>query len=228
MDGSVSDLIYLLLFFAYGPALALLWYFYHQDKLEPEPKKFVVLTFIYGAIMSVGISLFFESLTGNIIPKTFFTMALIAAVVEEPSKALAIRIPYNAKQMDGVMDGVVYGVAAGLGFAATENLLYGIGFGIEVTLMRVLLTPLAHAIWSAVIGVGYGLKSEGKAKSLTLFFIAAIILHFSWNYFAFKSSENFIYGLAVFFIMFLNLALIKHLLYLGKREDMEKYGYIKF
>ncbi len=220
----VSGILYLLIFFAYAPAIGLLWYFYHKDRLEPEPKRYVAITFMYGAIISIGISMFLESLATMILPKTFLVISLLAALIEEPSKALAIRIPYDAKQMDGVMDGVVYGAAAGLGFAATENLLYGLGYGLGITLMRVLLTPIAHATWTSIVGVGFGLKSEGKIASIRPFIFLAMLLHFSWDYLVFVSGTNTIYSALVFLLIFLNIALIRYFLSLGIREDIEKFG----
>lgn len=50
------SLITYIAFFAYAPTLAILWYFYHKDKYEPEPKRYVVATFLLGATLSVGIS----------------------------------------------------------------------------------------------------------------------------------------------------------------------------
>lgn len=163
------DVLSAIIFFAYAPALALLWYFYHEDKYEPEPKRYVMATFILGGTLSVGVAMLLEAFLVQgefgyaLLPATAFYMALVAGIVEEPAKALAIRLPFKAGQMDGIMDGVVYGVAAGLGFAATENFLYGIGFGVGTTIVRAFLTPFAHATWSAIVGVGYGLKAEGKS-----------------------------------------------------------------
>jgi RsiW-degrading membrane proteinase PrsW (M82 family) len=221
VDGSV---LYYLVFFAYGPSIALAWYFYHKDRLEPEPKRYVALTFLYGATVSITIAILFESMVSFLLVRNFLTASILAAVIEEPAKALAIRIPYRAGQMDGVMDGVVYGAAAGLGFAATENLLYGFGFGLQVTLIRGLLTPIAHGTWSSIAGVGFGLKAESKAKSIIPFLIAAMILHFSWDYLVFESEREILYSILVLLLLFLNVYLIRYFLSLGIREDIEKFG----
>lgn len=218
------EILTLIILFAFAPSLALLWYFYHKDKYEPEPKRYVIITFLYGAIFSTALAVFLENTFSYFIQPAALTLALTAAVVEEPAKALAIRIPYKAKQMDGIMDGVVYGVAAGLGFAATENLIYGLGFGAGITLIRAFLTPIAHASWTAIIGVGYGLKSEGKVNTLSIFFFTAIILHFFWDYSVFMSSTNPFYFSMVFLILFLNLILIRYFIKAGLMEDRLKFG----
>ncbi|AEH25159.1 PrsW family intramembrane metalloprotease [Pyrococcus yayanosii] len=223
------EILSTLVFFAYAPALALLWYFYHEDRLEPEPKRYVIGTFLLGGTISVLVALVLESILvprwfslPTVLPATVLYMALVAGFVEEPAKALAIRWPYRAGQMDGIMDGVVYGVAAGLGFAATENLLYGLGYGPGTTIGRAFLTPIAHATWSALVGVGYGLKAEGKIRSTLPYYTLAIFLHFLWDYYAFLSLAVPAYYILVIFLLLVNFALIRYLVILGQREDLEK------
>lgn len=226
------DVIGGIIFFAYVPALILLWYFYHEDKLEPEPKKYVIMTFLLGATLSVGVAFVIEALLtprwgyGNyILPAGPFYMALVAGIVEEPSKALAILYPFRAGQMDGIMDGVVYGVAAGLGFAATENFLYGLGYGLPTTILRAFLTPFAHGTWSAIVGVGYGLLSEGKMDSVGNFLLTAMFLHFLWDYFAFLSNVVPAYNIILILLLFVNVAILRYLLLLGRAEDEQKRWY---
>jgi RsiW-degrading membrane proteinase PrsW (M82 family) len=212
----------LLFVLVYVPVLAILWYVYHKDKLEPEPKRYVLFTFLYGSIVSIGIAIFFESIAYVVVPQTALTISIVSAIIEEPSKALAVRFAYDSKQMDGVMDGVVYGVSAGLGFSATENILYGLGFGIEVTLIRAFLTPIGHSAWATITGVGYGLKSGGKAKTILPFLSIAILFHFTWNYLVFLSKDPIYIGfIALLFL--LNVLVIRHFVYLGEREDRAKY-----
>ncbi|HHI00548.1 MAG TPA: PrsW family intramembrane metalloprotease [Thermococcus litoralis] len=222
------DVLSAIIFFAYAPALAVLWYFYHEDKYEPEPKRYVIATFILGGTLSVGVAMILEAFLVQgefgyaLLPATAFYMALVAGIVEEPAKALAIRLPFRAGQMDGIMDGVIYGVAAGLGFAATENFLYGIGFGVGTTIVRAFLTPLAHATWSAIVGVGYGLKAEGKVQSLSSYFALAVLLHFLWDYFAFLSLAIPAYYIFTILLIFINIALVRYFIMLGQREDLER------
>ncbi|USS40653.1 PrsW family intramembrane metalloprotease [Thermococcus aggregans] len=228
------DVLSTIIFFAYAPALAILWYFYHEDKYEPEPKRYVIATFIVGATLSVGVAMVLEAFLVRgefgyaLLPATAFYMALVAGVVEEPAKALAIRIPFKAGQMDGIMDGVVYGVAAGLGFAATENFLYGLGFGVGTTIVRAFLTPFAHATWSAIVGVGYGLKAEGKIQGVSSYFALAILLHFLWDYFAFLSLAIPAYYIFTILLIFINIALIRYFIMLGQKEDLEKVWFYWF
>ncbi len=224
-----------IVFFAYVPALIILWYFYHQDRLEPEPRRYVIGTFILGATLSVGIAFIIESVLtpkwggmALLFPGSITWMAFVAGTVEEPSKALAILLPFRRGQMDGIMDGVVYGVAAGLGFAATENLLYGLGYGLETTVLRAFLTPLAHATWTAIVGVGYGLISEGRAEGIWSFLTTAMFLHFLWDYFAFLSMTVPAYNVILIFLLLMNLAILRYLTLLGIEEDIKKRLYYVF
>lgn len=213
-----------LVFFAYTPSLAILWYIYHRDRIEPEPKRWVAITFLIGATSSVIVTLFIEQGLISIAPETIYTIPIIAAIVEEPAKALAIRTPYIQGEMDGIMDGVVYGGAAGLGFAATENLIYGIGFGTQVTIFRGFLTPLAHSAWTILIGVGFGLRSEGKSTSLVKYYFLAIMLHFSWNYVLVQGRKPIDQIISIFIIL-VNFGIIKHYLRKGEQEDLYEKEY---
>lgn len=228
------DMLSTIVFFAYAPALVILWYFYHVDKYEPEPKRYVIGTFVLGGTLSVGIAFFLESVltvggaVEPLLPATAFYVAFVAGIVEESAKALAIRWPFRAGQMDGIMDGLVYGVAAGLGFAATENFLYGLGWGLSVTVARAFLTPFAHATWSAIIGVGYGMKAEGKVDSVARFYLLAVSLHLIWDYFAFLSRDVPAYNILLILFIMMNLAVLRYFMLAGQAEDRSRMWYYWF
>ena len=203
------------LVFSISPALFLLWYFYHKDRIEPEPKLYVLAVFLFGATISPLLSSAF-SLPFAPLP---FSAVFIAPAFEEFFKLLALYIPFRKRQVDGVMDGVVYGVAAGLGFATTENIIYGLTFGEDVALLRAVFTPIAHATFTAVSGVGVGLIAEGRINNVLPFLITAIVLHSIWNFFA------LIYFPFNVVLLILNILLLRKLVEIGLKEDAEKIHY---
>jgi len=111
-----------------APALGLVAYVYAADVTTPEPIGLLVGTFVLGVVFA-GFAAIVNSLLGPLraIPLVgavvFFY--LVVAPVEETVKLLAVRLlPYRDDSFDAVLDGAVYGAAAGLGFATIENALY--------------------------------------------------------------------------------------------------------
>ena len=115
------------------PALILLFYTYQQDRLKPEPVKMVAKGFgwgclsvlaslcISGPLMLIGLVPTEQSSFGDVVNTAF----LGAAIPEEAAKLLCLWLflrknPY----FDERMDGIVYAVSVGMGFAAFENLEY--------------------------------------------------------------------------------------------------------
>jgi|Deesub1362B_J571_1020462.scaffolds.fasta_scaffold00398_25 RsiW-degrading membrane proteinase PrsW (M82 family) len=209
----------LIFLMAFSPSIALLWYIYTRDKIEPEPRKYVIATFLFSATVSPLVALVLEPL----LPHTGFWVAFGAALIEEPAKLLAVYIPYRMRQMDGIMDGVVYGVAAGVGFAATENIIYGLGFGVETTFIRGFFTPIAHATFTAIAAVGLGLVSEDLGRSVKPYLATAILFHAIWNLTAFYLGD--LYSIA---ILILNITVLILLIRVGIAEDRQKLDYYLF
>jgi RsiW-degrading membrane proteinase PrsW (M82 family) len=138
-------------------------------------------------------------------------------IVEEFFKYLAVRVTvYRSKEFNEVMDGMIYMVSAALGFAATENVGYMLGFGFAVGFLRAILSYLAHISFSAILGYYMGrAKIEGQKNLIWVGFGLAICLH--WLYDAFlvagtlKSSGGFLLlGLMIWvFGLILSLTLFK-------------------
>ena len=206
----------LIFLMAFSPSIALLWYIYTKDKIEPEPRRYVVATFLFSATVSPLVALILEPL----LPHSGFWIAFGAALIEEPAKLLAVYIPYRMRQMDGIMDGVVYGVAAGVGFAATENIIYGLGFGLKTTFIRGFFTPVAHATFTSIAAVGLGLMSEGLAKSVKPYLTTAILLHAAWNLTALYLGD-----FSSVTILGIDVLILFSLLRAGMAEDRRKLDY---
>lgn len=156
------------------PAVIWLLAFYVQDRLEPEPKKLVLGVFLLGAVMAVGLGQplirnFFQvqNWTGNNIIVDLLVAILIVGVVQEFLKYAAVRytVFFNS-EFDERVDGIIYGAAAGLGYATMLNLQYIVGNGgvdMVVGVMRVVTTALAQASFAGVTGYFIGIaKFERK------------------------------------------------------------------
>ena len=109
------------------PALILLFYTYQQDKMQREPVKMIVKGFFWGCL-SVFCSFFIsvQSMHLGLFPDeigsfwdAFRTAFFGAAIPEETAKLFCLwmflrKNPY----FDERMDGIVYAVCVGMGFAA--------------------------------------------------------------------------------------------------------------
>jgi RsiW-degrading membrane proteinase PrsW (M82 family) len=190
---------------AVAPAALLLKYILLRDRYRREPKKLIGITFFLGAlgiIPATIIELLFGF--GNILVTTFLSVA----VVEETMKYLAVRVKaYNSSNFNEVMDGIVYGVAAGLGFATVENVFYVLGFGtISTALVRAFMSVPSHAAYGGIMGFYLGMAkpfcstSKQHERKLILTGLAiAILLHGLYDTIAF-TLEGFV-GLAGLFLL---------------------------
>lgn len=93
---------------------------------------------------------------------------------EENTKGLALFILYWWKrgEFDGVKDGIVYAAMVGLGFATVENFGYYDGAVMEggaaglagLFVMRGILSPFIHSLFTSMTGIGLGLASRSGRR----------------------------------------------------------------
>ncbi len=169
------------------------------DRWEPEPKRLIFFAIAWGAVAAVGLTLLVDvGLTILIGPTSeAFTAVVQAPIVEEFWKGLGVFLIFllARRAFDGPVDGVVYGALVGAGFAFTENIQYfaislieGGGEQLTVTFaVRAILSPFAHAMFTAVTGFAIGLvaRRHGSAGSALgaglLGGLGAVLLHGLWN-----------------------------------------------
>lgn len=180
-------MIVVLLLIALAPCLFLLWYFYHRDKYEPEPKKKIIKIFLLGALMVIPagiieyLLIYGLGLVTSGIINIFIMSFLIIAPAEELLKLFAVKKwIYKSIEFDEVMDGIVYTVSASLGFATVENIVYVLSHGIGVGIARAFLAIPGHAFFGALMGYYIGLAKFHKEKENSFIFkgvFFAIFLH---------------------------------------------------
>lgn len=204
---------------AFALPLLFVWWVRNTPRFGREPIRVVLKVFGWGAFVSVVIALIIELvLTAAAMeigplyaylashfamdPTVVFGFLVAAPFVEEASKGLGVR---SAKpNIRGIPDGLVYGAAAGFGFSAMENLLYGLSAwvllsqqGLDpsasliVIAVRSFSSSLFHASASAV--VGYGLAKgwiSGGPYAYLPFYLLAVVMHAAFN---FTSNLNGLY-----------------------------------
>ncbi|MES2153978.1 MAG: PrsW family intramembrane metalloprotease [bacterium] len=176
------------------PAVAYALWLRNQERFEREPVRAVLGALFYGSTAGVAVAAVLESLVHFDGVRDASTLAILAFVVVSPpieEFAKALGLPLVRRQMDELEDGIVYGTAIGLGFAATETVVYanaalsgsGAGLAFETIAIRTVSSLLLHAAAAAVVGFGYGYcRLTGRSMlHLVPYFVVAVGLHAGFN-----------------------------------------------
>ncbi len=173
-------------------SLAWLWFFSGKaDRLRPAT---LIGVFVAGLLSGPIIGLLSGALQGALVAshtsgalfsREFLIQFLIVGPGEEIAKFLAV-LAAGLRRLDfqTSTDGIVLGVAAALGFACGENVLYMLVYGPELTLPRLVLGNLGHAAFALFWGYALGaVLHEGAPLSLLLVGLTlAAFFHGSYNY----------------------------------------------
>lgn len=182
------------------PALLWLTFWLLEDRCEPEPKRYLLLTFIAGGI-AVFAALWIEQKTMLYYSGT--TLLFLWAVTEELLKfAAAYLVALRLRVFDEPIDAVVYMVTVALGFSAIENMLFLLTPLQNGDVLRSIITgdlrfigaTLLHTLSSATIGIALALafyKSAAARRIAALVgVVLAIALHTMFNFFILGSGGN--------------------------------------
>ncbi len=145
------------------PAGLFLLAFIRADRIEPEPRGMILGVFVLGAILAYGIGQpairsFFkvQEWSGGSLWLELAGAILIAGVVQQFLIYAAVRYSvYHSSEFDERVDGIIYGAAAGLGYATAFNVLYVTGNnGVDLAIgaLRVVTEALSFACLGGVTG----------------------------------------------------------------------------
>ncbi|MEF8782952.1 MAG: PrsW family glutamic-type intramembrane protease [Haloarculaceae archaeon] len=197
-----TPLIGLLSVLSVIPALLLAAYLWYGDPTRREPLDTMAVTFLlsvlfasFAAVVNSSLLPAFELLPAVGLPLFFF---LVVGPIEETVKWLAIRVhAYRSDSFRTVVDGVVYGAIAGLGFATIENVFYivdaflmtaqaggpEIQRTVQTATARAFVGP-GHVIYSAFAGYYLGLAryNPGQRGPIVVKgLLVAVAIHALYN-----------------------------------------------
>lgn len=169
-------------------------YLAEADILQARPRA-IAQVFIVAAILGIPVTGGLQAL----VDVNWYSVpgALAIALIEEPVKFLAVFWMLRRRTDRFRMDGVVFGAAAGIGFAAFEAVLFGLGYInaptqlLQALVVRSVITPLGQGTWTAIVcGVIWGEKTRGRVRDRRVLaaFVLAIALHFLWEWQPFGQS----------------------------------------
>lgn len=155
------------------------------DRFEPEPWWLILSAFIWGALFATlggGISSSIaQSVMGALVNASPKELDVIGATVfaplfEETFKGVGVALialisALGLRELDGPLDGAIYGGVVGLGFTLTEDILYvanqfvtnGFGGFVVLLFLRTVLLGLSHCTFTACTGLGFGIATESKS-----------------------------------------------------------------
>lgn len=195
------------------------------DRFEAEPWRYLVTAFLYGALVSTGLAIVFNTLGGAYLMSvtgdqsaSVLTAVLIAPLTEETFKGLFLLIMwwFMRHEFNGLTDGVVYAGIVAAGFAFTENIQYFAGAAIEQGLggfattfvMRGVVSPFLHPMFTTMTGIGVGMAAVAPTRTIKVIapvigWCAAVLGHGLWNLSASSGGgTGLVIGLACGFVVF--------------------------
>lgn len=199
---AVTDpVVFALVLLSAVPALGIAAFVWLADVGAEEPLFLLVTTFMLGMLFAAFAAVLNTAGFGlvEVVPVVSMLLFfyLVVGPVEEGVKLLAVRLfAYRHRRFDAVIDGAVYGAAAGLGFATIENALYItaaidvlgppaelVGQLGETTAIRAMAGP-GHVIYSAIAGYFLGMAKFNPryagplvVKGITI----AAVIHATYN-----------------------------------------------
>ncbi|WP_081387857.1 MULTISPECIES: cyclic nucleotide-binding domain-containing protein [Paenibacillus] len=216
--------------------------FVRSQQLIGFRQRRLVIVFVSTAVVAIPLAWYLERIwlfevKANSFDFSQLYVPLSVALIEETAKLLICVMLVRTRKIQFLMDAVVFGAAAGMGFAAVESIIYGwvhldeassIGM-LTVLWMRALLSPFGHGTWTAIATVGIWYASSmhknsslGDVKPWTRWrraiemFLVVIVMHALWNYHfesgLMKAGVMAVVGIMGLFLLFL---LIRR----GRREE---------
>lgn len=173
------------------------------DRFDPEPWWCLAMAFLWGALVATGFAGMINTVVAIVFTQSYgkhtgelISAAVSAPVSEELFKGMAVLgfFYFLRREFDGIVDGIIYGIFCGLGFAAVENVSYYARAAIQgenvlagTFVLRGIFTPWLHPLFTSMTGIGFGLSRESHNKYVRALapiggLAVGMALHAMWNF----------------------------------------------
>ena len=154
-------------------------------------------------------------------PAQLLAFAFIGiALVEELCKAVLFFIyPYRQRFFNEPFDGVVYAVMISMGFAAVENVIYVLEFGVETGIARALTAVPAHATFGVISGYYFGRSKFEPTRKWPLIAIGLLIVllfHTLYDFLILQEISQYLMicaSISIYILSILCFFMVRNLLY---------------
>jgi len=209
-------------------------YLYQRFHHREFPVNLLAVTFLFGGVVGLVVAAVLE--WGTLRSLNLLSLLGVGAVEESAKLLFPIFIFLRGKYRHEV-DGLLIGIACGMGFATLETMGYSlvslvsaqgnVGALDGTLLVRGLLSPVGHAAWTGYVCAVIWLERE-RAHRLILnrailtAFIVVVLLHTSWDAFGSITTRTSTALTAVEYIGLAAVALISLSLLVWRVNQSEK------
>jgi RsiW-degrading membrane proteinase PrsW (M82 family) len=167
-------------------------FLYQKRTLSNVSMPMTTAGFFYGGFLGVFAAAILEPI---FIQNIDFSTAMFVGIIEEFAKILGVLVIFRNRDHDLLLDGIIIGAAAGMGFAALESSGYAfttflrsggsLSSTVYITLLRGILSPLGHGTWTAILAAVLLRESAPRKFRINLRVIGAYVivavLHGLWT-----------------------------------------------
>lgn len=168
------------------------------DVFSTGKRSTVLICVLWGVVGAFGLALLVNNQTSDLLVESFdysrndafqVISTRTAPILEEVFKAIILIYFIQQPRFRYFVDGAIYGFAAGIGFAMSENIFYiatdSEGAALSIAVSRVLSASMMHATASAVVGISLGLSRRISQPRKALVPLAGLffsfLVHFIYN-----------------------------------------------
>ncbi|WP_313560139.1 PrsW family intramembrane metalloprotease [Ruminiclostridium cellobioparum] len=172
--------------------VAFVSFFYERREMFSVNMPATAMCFFFGGALGTIAASLLEPI---FIPELTFITAFTVGIIEEFTKLIGVFLIARHRRYNSMLDGIILGSAAGMGFAAFESTGYAFTSFLQsggslsqtvfVTLMRGIASPVGHGTWTAILSSILLRESVQGRFHINIHvikaYITVVVLHGLWD-----------------------------------------------